>query len=201
MEKHVCLNCGAPLTKEGDVYTCPYCRATYEDDAEARASVTLKSLLDEERLDRYSRAKRVLYTATHAKYPSSQEVIAAAQAVLAIEDQDILANVYLFSHDDSPYRLNPYLSSLQVASAIADEILRWLLPSFHRRSGAALKHFVELKYQDKELTERLTEVEDAIGKLDAGTYEAGMIRDVFLAYSSADMKEVVFHRHSRQRRE
>ena len=191
MEKHVCLNCGAPLTKEDAIYTCPYCRATYEDDAEARASVTLKSLLDEERLDRYSRAKRVLYTATHAKYPSSQEVIAAAQAVLAIEDQDILANVYLFSHDDSPYRLNPFLSSLRVAPAIADEILRWLLPSFHRRSGAALKHFVELNYQDKELTERLTEVEDAIGKLDAGTYEAGMIRDVFLAYSSADMKEVV----------
>ena len=191
MEKHVCLNCGAPLTKEDAIYTCPYCRATYEDDAEARASVTLKSLLDEERLDRYSRAKRVLYTAVHAKYPSSQEVLSAAQAVLAIEDQDILANVYLFSHDESPYRLNPYIASLQVAPPIADEILRWLLPSLNPRSGAAVKHFVELNYHDKDLTDRLTEVEDTIQKLDAGTYEAGMIRDVFIAYSSADMKEVV----------
>ena len=191
MEKHVCLNCGAPLKKEGDIYTCPYCRATYEDDAEERASVTLKSLLDEERLDRYSRAKRVLYTATHAKYPSAEEVLSAARAVLAIEDQDILANVYLFSHDDSPYRLNPYLASLKVAPAIADEILRWLLPSLSRRSGAAIKHFVELNYRDRELTERLTEVEDVLQALDAGTYEAGMLRDVFIAYSSADTEQVI----------
>ena len=191
MEKHVCLNCGAPLKKEGGIYTCPYCRATYEDDAEERVSVTLKSLLDEERLDRYSRAKRVLYTATHAKYPSSEEVLSAARAVLAIEDQDILANVYLFSHDDSPYRLNPYLASLKVAPAIADEILRWLLPSLSRRSGAAIKHFVELNYRDRELTERLTEVEDVLQALDAGTYEAGMLRDVFIAYSSADTEQVI----------
>ena len=191
MEKHICLNCGAPLNKVGDAYACPYCRSTYEDDAEERAAVTLKSLMDEERLDRYSKAKKVLYIATHAEYPSAQEVLAAAQAVLAIEDQDVLANVYLFSHDENPQRLNSYLSSLEVAQPIADEILRWLLPSFHRRSGAAIKRFVELNYRDQELTERLTEVEDAIEKLDAGTYEAGMIRDVFVAYSSADMDEVV----------
>ena len=191
MEAHVCLNCGAPLNKEGQIYQCPYCRATYEDDAEERASVTLKSLLDERKVEQYSRAKRVLYTAVHAQYPSSEEVLSAARAVLAIEDQDVLANVYVFSHDEDPYRLNPYLTSLHVTKPEADEILRWLVPSLHVRTGPAIKAFIERHYADAEFTRRITEVEDAIEKLDEGVYEATLMRDVFVAYSSADLEKAI----------
>lgn len=191
MEAHVCLNCGAPLNKEGQIYQCPYCRATYEDDAEERASVTLKSLLDERKVEQYSRAKRVLYTAVHAQYPSSEEVLSAARAVLAIEDQDVLANVYVFSHDEDPYRLNPYLTSLHVTKPEADEILRWLVPSLHVRTGPAIKAFIERHYTDAEFTRRITEVEDAIEKLDEGVYEATLMRDVFVAYSSADLEKAI----------
>ena len=191
MKTHLCLNCGGSLKQTPEGFACPYCRSIYEIDAEERGAAMLESLLDEEKAESYARAKRVLYKATHAKYPSSEEVLDAARKVLAIEEKDVLANVYLFSHDADPHRLNAYLPGLTVTHAEAEEIVRWLLPSLQVRSGPALLRFVERNFRDEELTKYLNEVEEMVHRLDEGVYEAGLLRDVFVAYSSADSKEVI----------
>ena len=191
MESHVCRNCGGPLKKQDGRYHCPYCRASYEDQDEERARVTLRSLLDAAKAEKFATVKRVLYAAVHTPYPSSDEVLSAARNVLAIEDHDPLANVYLFSHDADPHRLNAYLPTLSVSKTEAEEIVRWLLPSLRSRSGPALLRFIERNFRDGELTRHLSEAEETIRRLDEGVYEAGLARDVFVAYSSADAEKAV----------
>ena len=72
MEAHICSRCGGSLSKKDGFYVCDYCRATYEDDAEERASLTLQGLLDEAKLERLSNARRALYDQVHRDNPSAK---------------------------------------------------------------------------------------------------------------------------------
>ena len=191
MERHQCSRCGADLRHEGGKYRCIYCRAEYEDDFEQKAAYTLQTMLEAAKIEKLSAARRVLYDAAHARYPSKDAVLSAARNVLAIYPDDVLAKVYALSHDTDPYDLASLLPTLSLPKAEADEVVNWLIPSLHPRLVGPLQDFTMRHYKNEERTRYLTALENEAAKLQEGIYEAGLARDVFLCYSSADMPKVV----------
>ena len=187
----LCSRCGETLVRKGDVYVCPFCGAVYEDDSADKAQEMLRSILEEDKMERLANNRRLLWSATHEKYPSKDKVLFAARGVLSIYAEDFLAGVYLHSHDRDPYALNRLLSSSSVSLAEAQEAFRWLLPSLSPRMVGSLHDFVDRHFKNEERKTLVNELEAEAAKVSAGLYEPSLHREVFLCYSSADMPRVI----------
>lgn len=191
MERLICQNCGESLRKEGEEYFCPYCGARYRDNQAEYAAELLRNALDDFRIENLARARRVLYQAVHAKYPSKQVVIQAATNVLSTHPEDFLARIYLHSHDGDPYELIECLAKENVSFWEAKEVYNWLIRSLENRVVGALKDFVDRHFEGREKTEALIAIEDEAYKLDSGVYDLTLKRDAFLCYSAEDMPRVI----------
>lgn len=198
MELHalICPTCGQPLERDGGLYRCEYCLSSFEAERGDGVAEALSSALEEEKIERLANARKLLYDATHhdrkvAKYPIKDTVVNAARAVLAIHQDEPFAQITLHSYDADPYALVQTLGSLNVDPRLADDVYRWLLPSLTPRLLGPLNDFLCRHFKNEERTERLNELEAEAAKLDDGTYVHTLRRDVFLAYSSADMAKVL----------
>jgi hypothetical protein len=90
----LCDNCGEPLVKEGDHFVCRHCGSIYEENHDALLE-GLASILGEAKMEKLAASRRLLYEASHAKYPSKQKVVESARRVLEIHPDDYLAKLYL----------------------------------------------------------------------------------------------------------
>ena len=70
-------------------------------------------------------------------------------------------------------------------------MVRFILLSLDLRNVLAVRNFVEKHFSGKEKLDSLQRVSDETEKLDQGVYLTSLPRHVFLAYSSADMDEVI----------
>ena len=190
MEAHICSRCGGPLEKKDGFYICHYCRAEYEDDAEERAAIILKGLLDEAKLEALGNARRALYDQVHRENPSEKKTLACIYDVLNLYPDDILARFYDAVLDEDPTLVNELLYDLETDEPIADEIIRYGIKGLKLRNVMALKDFAERNLDDRKKIAAWTEIEAEAAKLDDGIYSTGVPRDVFLAYSSADQDRV-----------
>ncbi len=188
----ICNRCGGDLAvKDGNLYRCPYCTAEYlKDDAE-EISQLLSSMLQADKIERLSNARRVLFDAMNEKYPSENKVVAAANIVLTIKPDDPIALVCQYSYDSTAHRLAEILPRLEVEGNTASEIYRWLYRGMTVRQIGPLKDFVERHYLGKDRTDKLSEIEEEADKINEGIYNSRLRRDVFVAYSSKDMPEVI----------
>lgn len=187
----ICDNCGEPLHKEGDLYVCKYCGATYEIDRAEEISDAIECALGAMKVEKLANAKKLLYDAVHARFPSEEAVVDNARLVLSIHQEETLAEVYLHSHDADPYELIRLLANGKFNPVQAQEVYRWLLPSLNARTVGPLKDFVLRHFTNEERSERLNEIEAEAGKIEEGIYVHTLPRDVFLAYSSSDMPKVI----------
>ena len=165
-------------------------RAQYEDDAEEKAAVILKSLLDEEKRARLSNARRALYDQVHRENPSASKTLSCVREVLGIYPDDVLARFYDAILEEDPAVLNEYLKDLKVDESTAEEIVRYGVKGLKLRNVLVLKDFIERHFQGVARTKRWSLVEDEAAKLDEGIYSTAVPRDVFLAYSSVDQVRV-----------
>ena len=191
MEAYICSCCGMNLKVDGDLLRCDYCGASYERDDGEKAAAKLKGVLDEAKLELLANRKRLLWAAAHEKYPSKERVVEAANAVLSIDGSDLLALVYLHSHDRDPAKLNQILASAEAAESQAAEVFRWLLPSLSPRMVGPLHDFVDRHFTNERRIGLITELEKEAAKVSEGIYEPSLPREAFLCYSSADMPKVV----------
>nr|MCR5490604.1 hypothetical protein [Bacilli bacterium] len=191
MQIHICSRCGETLKKDGELFKCGHCGATYSGEREERSAAELKKALDDLKIERLANGKRLLWAATHEKYPSKEAVCEAARNVLAIHAEDYLANIYLHSHDRDPQRLNKILATSEVSPSEASETFRWLLPSLSSRTVGPLHDFIDRHFRGDERTRLDTELESEAAKISQGIYEPALPREVFLCYSSRDMGKVV----------
>ncbi len=191
MEQHICPCCGGGLQKNGDTYHCPYCRADFEDDFEERAAMSLRSLLDEERMESLQKARRALFMAAHERFPSNDTVLSCARKVREIYPADDYALLYEASITKDPQKLNDFLLRSDMDIPLARECFRWVIASLEARNSAALKTMVQRYFAGEEALDMMTEIEAEDAKISDGLYIPSLPRDVFLAYSSADQDQVV----------
>ena len=190
MERHICAACGGNLEKQDGGYRCIYCRATYSDDGEEAAAKTLAGLLDEVKLERLANARRLLYEAAHAPNPSSSRLKSAAEAVLALYPDDPMGRFYLDAVNPDPAVLNAFLANVQLDEALADEVVGWMKESMEARNADAFYQFVSNHFAGAKRKQLHNFIEGERHALDEGVYEPSLPRDVFLAYSSADIDRV-----------
>ncbi len=191
MGPHICLSCGVPLKKDGNSFLCPHCGAIYDGVDEESVAKAVDQALSDAKREALASAKGLLWDTLHAKYPSRDNVMDAAKKVLILNPEDHLATIALASHNADPHDLNHALSSLDVTKAEANEILTWCLRSLSARTAGAIHDFADRHFHDAEKVEWITKIEEETDKLKEGFYETSLPRDVFLCYSSADMKRVV----------
>ncbi|MBO4541482.1 MAG: toll/interleukin-1 receptor domain-containing protein [Bacilli bacterium] len=191
MKALLCPQCGENLIPEGDLYHCPTCGCYVEKEEAFDAQEALSSLLDEIKLEQLANARHLLYDATHVKHPSRDAVIQASERVLSLHQDEPLAYIYLHSHDADPYELVQYLSKLSLDEFRAKEVCRWLIPSLSPRLVGPLKNLADRSLHGEEKTKIITKIEEEALNLESGLYTPTLTRDVFLAYSSADMPRVL----------
>ena len=192
----ICPVCGEPLSKEGDLYRCKYCAHVFEATHHDEAIDALARVFEADKIERLANARRLLYDATHherkiVEFPVQEAVVNAARAVLSIRQEEPFASIVLHSYDADPFVLVQTLSSLSVDAQLAEDIFSWLLMMLNPRLLGPLNDFVCRHFKDKERTQRLVALEEEAAKIDDGTYVHTLARDVFLAYSSSDMAEVL----------
>ena len=191
MKPLVCSRCGEPLVVDGDFYRCPSCGALYESEEARKMEAILTKKLGEAKMEQLANARHLLYGAVHAKYPSAKDVSEAAKAVLAILQDDPMAMFYYHSHDGDPHEFIEIIAKLEVHPIDAKAVVEWCLRSLHPRVVSPLKDFVDRHFEGDEKTAYLTQLEEEAAKVDEGIYVTSLPRDVFLAYSSADMPKVI----------
>lgn len=191
MKALLCPRCGQPLSLEGDHYRCAYCDALYTKEEGHEAEEALRSILEEAKMEALANRRRVLWDAAHQANVSTLKVFRAASDVREIYAEDPLARFYLACLDDDPASLNSFLLNESLDGPAAKEIIRFALQSISSRSVLALRDFIEASLDEKEGEAYLEQLTDLANRLDAGVYLTNLPRDVFLAYSSADMEAVI----------
>ena len=184
MKRHVCQQCGEQLLQEGENYRCPYCGAIYDKGADLEE---LASFVAEEKLALLSNRRRLLWDAAHRENVSSTELFAAAQDVLSIFAEDEMARFYLACLDKEPAALNHFLTIARPDPTTAKEVLRFSLLNLDVRNVFALKAYFERSLKGDALLDAYNKVEKEAERVEEGVYLTNLPRDVFLAYSSADL--------------
>ncbi len=192
MKALICPRCGEPLSKQKDGdYRCAYCGAIYSKEESQETEEIVRSILEEAKIEDLANRRRVLWDAAHQANISSKRLARAAHDVLALFAEDPLARFYIAALSKDPAELNSLLLSEPFGLYQAREVLRFCLLSLEPRNILALREFVERSFVDKEAEKYLNTLSDEAKKLDEGVYLTSLPRDVFLAYSSMDMDQVV----------
>lgn len=191
LKSNLCPRCGEPLSEEGGKLVCRYCHASYTVDEGEEAKKLLLSVIEEAKLEALANRRRILWEAAHKPHVSTKEIRRAASDVREIYAEDRLARFYLSAVSDSPSDLNDFLLNEEVDLYDAREMVRFILLSLDLRNVLAVRNFVEKHFSGKEKLDNLQRVSDETEKLDQGVYLTSLPRHVFLAYSSADMDEVI----------
>ena len=191
LKSNLCPRCGEPLLQEGDKLVCRYCHASYTVDESEEAKKLLLSVIEEAKLEALANRRRVLWEAAHKPHISTKEIRRAASDVREIYAEDRLARFYLSAVSDNPSDLNDFLLNEEVDLYDAREMVRFILLSLDLRNVLAARNFVEKHFSGKEKLDSLQRISDETEKLDQGVYLTSLPRHVFLAYSSADMDEVI----------
>lgn len=187
----ICSRCGSTLEIEGDHYVCPYCDAIYTQEDQKEAEKALRTIIAEAKEEALANRRRVMWDAAHANNISTLKLFRAASSTREIFAEDLLANFYLAALSDDPAELNAFLLSANWDESNAREAVRFCLLSLESRNVLALRSFVENTFVGKEAETYLEKISEEAVRLDEGVYLTSLPRDVFLAYSSADMDKVV----------
>ncbi len=199
-----CPNCGRELKQDQSKgkFKCVYCGHNFEADnlEEVMAAVraTLGGVVDDallrQRDSDIANARYNLWDAVHEEYIDDGKVLNCCGALKKYSPKDVQANFYETALTDRSNRLNRYIDGIDAKTYayLADDIIEFILKSLEKSNVLSLKNFVERVYRgDKDkFVKYMTAVEDEAVRLDSGLYVPEIPRDVFLAYSSADMNKV-----------
>ena len=191
MKSNLCPRCGEPLKKNKEFWVCPCCGASFSEEDNQSAIEAMRSVLEEAKIELLANRRRVLWGASHDTHISDKKIKRAAADVRAIYAEDLLSRFYLAAIDEDPSELNRFLLEEPLDIATAREIVRFCLLSLDSRNILALNSFVSETFEEKEGKNYMEKIADEAENIDKGVYLTSLPRDVFLAYSSKDMDEVI----------
>lgn len=203
-----CKRCGGELKKQDGEYYCEYCHATYEDDALERAYAELKNSIENlvggqveetflrERERALANLRRQLWDKTREKYVNSKAIVKLCREIKKIDSEDFSANFYEVMNDESEdsTRVTAFLDEIDVEERrdYIDDVVEFVVKSLKIEYLTSLNLLVERAYKSDKVKygEMMTKIEDEAEKVEEGTYDLERPRDVFVAYSSKDVKRV-----------
>ena len=192
---NVCHRCGGELELSNGKYRCCYCNATYEEERVNDIKEGLNAVLDDVKQEKISNLRRLLWEAVHEKYQSKEKIIKIAQDIRSFLPDDFIASFYEIVNTKSASEINDYLNNIDTNRYydLMDLVIEYLLKTVEYGNLLSLNVLIENTYKDNDLilyekyASKLSEVSN---KLEKGIYDLDLTRDVFVAYSSKDMKYV-----------
>lgn len=198
-----CPCCGAnSLEKEsGDTYVCAYCGHTFEDEGLQKDLKKLEEVfgqaLTAQKEEQIAAARSELYAATHEEYLSTKKVQQYAHELKKLLPDDFQANFYESAITLPSIQLTNYLDDIDVEEnhIYLSDAVEFMIRCLESKTVLPLENLVERAskegvFSNDEYVAYMSAIEDEAEKFENGLYSAIVPRDVFVAYSSADMKKV-----------
>ena len=192
-----CHNCGGNLAQTDDgQFKCQYCGSIFSCESVEKHLEELHRLFDESKREAISNARKNLYDAVSAKYISSALVHQCAMALKQLIPDDFQANFYEVAISDDPRSLAKAIRGIDT-DKYADQVetmLKFLLSSLQSEYILEVGDLIERAYKKSDLLkfeQYSTILSEEAEKLDDCVYMTSFPRDVFVAYSSKDMKLVL----------
>ena len=207
-EKFCCQTCGGNLVQIGDMFECEYCRRQYNDIVIERAYKKLENSLKDKfgdlvheeivknEQEKFRPLLSQLWQKSQEKYTDSKAILDICGKIKAIYPDNFLANFYEVANGGTVAQINDFLNGVDVVenSCFIEDIVNFLLKSLEMGNVASLNYIVERAYKntDMELFEKFsTLIESEAQKVNAGLYKTDLPRDIFVAYSSKDLPQVL----------
>ncbi len=193
-----CQICGGELEEKGDgVFRCRYCGKRWEkesvEDSEKMFETLEDALREHRRADLAALARR-RYEETHKEFVSNAALEGICNQILNLNPEDFYARFYLATCKEDG-SLESFLSSMDIAKHYYDieDMLKFLIRGLKAGWINAVSTLIENAYKSRDLEKYnlyRTKFEEMAENVENGIFEPILPRDIFIAYSSRDMKEV-----------
>ena len=191
-----CKKCGSLLKKQGEIYICPACGTQYETEAARNNAEEFSRILDEKKQEAVANLKAQLWKEFNEEFYDRAEINRLAKGVKKYLPNDFFAEFCGLASSRNTRKLNNFLFTMDVDEQreLVWDILGFLLRPLREenllavsdllaRAGDAGLDMERFRQYNKRLAEEAK-------RLNEGVYDVTLPRDVFLAYSSADMAKV-----------
>ena len=191
-----CEKCGLALEQRGDQYICPGCGAEYAAENARRVADEMARLLDEQKQERVANLRQQLWKEFNEEFYDRAEISRLAKGILNILPDDFFAQFCDLATGRDMHRLNAFLyaADVKAQSVYIWDMFSFLLRPLREETLTAVNDLLSRAREAELDRERFNKYNERLAaeaqKLDAGVYDVTLPRDVFLAYSSADMAAV-----------
>ena len=196
--QNCCENCGGTLSRISDTqWKCDFCSSVFEDVSVQKQVEELRDLLDNAKREQISNLRRNLFNAVNAQYISSQEIKEVCFAIKEILPDDFQANFYYMACMSNGRTIAKNIRKIEVADNVdaVEQMIKFLIKSMQEETLADLIDLIERAFKAHNMLEKYeqyaTWYSREAEKVKAGMYETRLPRDIFVAYSSKDMKQVL----------
>lgn len=191
-----CNVCGSrELSRDGDNYVCDCCGGVFSAVDYEKQRELLRAVADEEKQKRVAALRVELWQATGAEFVDADKIIDLSRALKREIPDDFTATYYEIACGDNLKAINDFLCAIDVKAKYdyIPDVLRFAIKTLKRETTLAVSELIGRVYETRdpklfgEWNDRLQA--EAV-KVDDGIYDAGLPRDVFVAYKSEDMHVV-----------
>ncbi len=194
---NVCPVCGGKLERRETEFVCLYCNGVFSDQTVEEIEEKVNSMLDEFKQELVANTRTQLWDAIHEKYLSSKRILNLSRNIKTYLPDDFLANFFEFVNTKShtQEQINEYINNIDYKEYyyLVDVVLDFMIRSLEPGNLLCLNNLIENTYKQNylklynEYTSRLAKEAE---KVKSGVYDLTIERDVFVAYSSKDIKYV-----------
>ncbi len=194
---NICPVCGGKLEKKETEFVCLYCNGVFQEDTVQDIEEKMNNMLDKFKQELVANTRTQLWDAIHEKYLSSERILNLSRNIKTYLPDDFLANFFEFVNTKShtQEQINEYINNIDYKEYyyLVDVVLDFMIRSLEPGNLLCLNNLIENTYKQNylklynEYTSRLAKEAE---KVKSGVYDLTMERDVFVAYSSKDIKHV-----------
>ncbi|MBQ7306959.1 MAG: toll/interleukin-1 receptor domain-containing protein [Clostridia bacterium] len=173
--------------------TCKYCNTSFFVDVFEDFNTKLSNFFDEQKQEQIANVRFNLYTSVHEQFKSTEKILNYSRKLKVLSPEDFLATFYEIACSGNSHDINNFLndiSDFKNLKPFIQDIVEFMLESFEENNILPLKNLINNTFDNQEKIDYLTRLENESFKLNNGMYTSFLPRDVFVAYSSKDMKEV-----------
>ncbi|MCR4660937.1 MAG: leucine-rich repeat protein [Clostridia bacterium] len=190
-----CPRCGGELIKNGETYKCSSCNATFVEDYVAQNEKIISEFLTELKQEKVAALRQRLYEQINAKYLSSEEISSIAKKIREYLPEDFLACFYEAACSKNKDDVIKFISQIDYDKQYInlDLVIEFMIRSLTMDNMLSVNNLIENTYKERDIKlydKYTTELSQEAVKIEKGIYETQKHRDVFIAYSSKDMKIV-----------
>lgn len=198
-EQIYCPHCGNGFSKEFDIENsmvkCSFCNGLFAIDTLQKQYEALSQIFDEEKQEQIANRRKNLWNSVHEENIDSIKVRECCRELKKYLPKDFQANFYEIANGNDLKAINKFLNGIDAQKnyGYIEDIVEFMIKSLDIENLLAVNNLIERAYKQTDLLlydKLTTKFAKEAQKVDECVYDTTQPRDVFIAYSSADMDKV-----------